>query len=222
MTRTAPEMNLFKDNSAPWILVVLVAVIGFYVTHVVEELRAGRTLVYRFDDDGDRVTLTLWNASRERVLSNLDLQITCADPPCFAGDDERGFYRMRITAPFAVQDIDTDPPGNEIVPFRVTLLPAARFQLVLVPDAFARERFLLFYAPQGTPKPLLILPSWSLSGFMALNYFRILSGALLAAVLVLLIYLGFSLHRLLTRTETSDGIPTYRVSLSRDRRRDRG
>ena len=62
------------------------AIIGFYVTTVVEEIRSGTAIVYNVTREDDAFVLTLRNVSRERIARDLRVGMQCAkgDALCFA------------------------------------------------------------------------------------------------------------------------------------------
>jgi hypothetical protein len=216
-------MNLFKATSAPWLLTAIVAIIAFFMTGLVEELRSGRTLVYRLDDDGATMTATLWNVSRTHVLRDLDIQLTCDAPPCFRKGPAGRYDLPQVTPPIATPDLRARIADEETVGFELTLLPGARLDITLFPVAPQTGNFRLFYVPGTVPQPLVILQSWSITGWTALNYFRILSIIQAIALSCLAGYLIYAVYGWIRPSRgAADETPAYRVLLSRDRDRDTG
>ena len=109
-------MNIFKNEKAPFVVVILVGVLGWYVSSLQENLNKRLPLIYSFSLSAelDGVVM-LENISKTKPFIG-EFQILCTQPdddtPCF-NIEKSVEPRYRVVPPFNLSN-EISPEGNEI------------------------------------------------------------------------------------------------------------
>lgn len=140
---------------------IFTAIIGFYVTTVVEEIRSGVAVVYSVERSDGRAVLTVKNVSRVKPLSGAMVGLVCADfKPCFSDENPEDVERKRFQ-PVAgfVRDIVLD---KRALAFRLDLVPGAKIEVSLSADESNTSDLIFQFLPAppsgapATSEPTLI------------------------------------------------------------------
>lgn len=193
-------MNVFKSDKAPYILGLLVTVIGWHVTQIGNEVTKTQAVTYRLDVDPRtrEIVVLIRNVSRTKSLVratfSLDCPraINCLEPLYTPEEGEDPVYGVvRAIAPNALAPASPPPSSAASVALINTVAAGGRYEIVARLARYHRRFFRAhplapwfeIYDPQieffFTPDPnrpldILIYDSRSITGFLVENYFRIL------------------------------------------------
>lgn len=192
---------MFAPGKFTAILTVITAVVAFYVTSVVEEIRSGPSASYaveRGDRKGERV-FVLENLSRTHAIRGAQIQLWCKDGSLcfkkFQNKDEEVYAAQRIHAPnlpnFDLK-IEGAPPA---VSFCLSAIASSKSAVRV--SSMARPRdIVVLYDPWSDKcgvatgqKPLLLMKKWNPHAAFARWYFEVFSIVLALSALYFLLML---------------------------------
>lgn len=194
-------MNLFTSDKAPAILVVLLSVVGFYVSTVVTEIRGQAAVTYDFTTDRDgSASLRLKNVALATTVENARFEMACLSqrPDCLdpMSDRDGDFHRLTRLPPVSPNNIDVVSSARGAV-LSATLLPGAVIEITVQRSGRAisdKDELVFFYnANEDAPQVLLLLKSAMLTSLLIDKYFDVMVLAFMAALvgLVVVIFLPF-------------------------------
>lgn len=178
-------MNLFTSQQAPAILALFVAVVGFYISTVIAEIRAQATITYRFEtaDDGS-ATLRLENVSLTQIVQSARFEIACTDgrAECLAPDANGDFASLRREPPVSPSNTQVEAAAEQ-AQLSATLVPGAAITLAVQKADSAGGTPLEFYytASRTAPEAILLLDADSLTARFVDSYFDLMLVGFLAA-----------------------------------------
>ncbi|WP_425098267.1 hypothetical protein [Tropicibacter sp. S64] len=192
-------MNLFTDSKTPAILTIFLAVVGFYISTVVKEIRALPVLTYAFETTDAGATLTLKNVSLASLVPDTRFEIACVDQraECLA-DLGGSFHQLGRVAPVSPANTlgSSDASGAVL---RATLVPGAIVTLTV--KAAGNMPLEFFYtAAKDDPQAVLLLDAHSPTALFVDNYFDIM---VMAFVLALIGLASVILYPLLPRKSSA-------------------
>lgn len=132
-------MNIFRNEKAPFVVVILVGVLGWYVSSLQSNLNERLPLIYSisFSTEQNGV-VTLENISKAKSF-NGEFQILCTqaddDTPCF-NIETSVEPRYRVVPPFNLSN-EISPEGNEagsLVKVDAWIPPTATIQIEFDPN----------------------------------------------------------------------------------------
>ncbi|MDU8913346.1 hypothetical protein [Aestuariicoccus sp. MJ-SS9] len=148
---------MFPVQFASALIAIFTAIIGFYVTTVVEEIRSGVAIVYSLERSQQTSRLKLYNASRTATVTNLKVAMKCVEDDqsgdCFVVD-ENGLVNVspRFFAPIAAgldrSSIFADASAIQAV---VALSPGARIELSVASNPANKSGLLFVNFPATAP-----------------------------------------------------------------------
>jgi hypothetical protein len=211
---------MFNPSLFTAILGIFSAVLGFYITHVVEELRSGYTAIYEFEtnENSDEVLFHLDNISRSKRIEAASFVIKCKDQRenCFKPLDEKTadgvtFVRGVTTAPNFGRPIDSSLSGPASIQVCLGAIALSRTSLKFRPEDGARSDLIALYDPWsencGATKDdasnLLLLRTFDPHAFLTKHYFVAATWALVGSTLWLLLT-GFFFLNTYKREEVKD------------------
>ncbi|KUF11434.1 hypothetical protein [Pseudoponticoccus marisrubri] len=175
-------MNLFTSEKASAVLAIFLAVVGFYVTSVVEEIRSQPVVTYRFDRAPDgSAELRLENISLASLVEDSRFEIACVDlrPDCLRpqdGDADR-FHKLTREPPVSPSNTSVDSTASGVA-LSATLVPGAVVRLTTQRSDAALEddTTLEFYytAAPNDPKSLLLIDGYTATAVFVGSYFHIM------------------------------------------------
>ncbi len=201
---------MFRLQFASALTAVFTAIVGFYVTTVVEEIRSGAALVYRVDRTYETSRLTIYNASRSASVTGLPIGMSCVsdvkDAGCFQPDaPAQREYHAPIKGEILRPLVDAST-----VDFEVSLLPGARVSFSVDSDPGNRTGLLFKTFPQRpagpgqaapetglhaianalagpskAPPTPVFLEAGTITGFLVQHYFSVIAWAMVASSLLL-------------------------------------
>ncbi|MBT0779256.1 hypothetical protein [Paracoccus sp. pheM1] len=204
---------MFRLQFASALTAVFTAIVGFYVTTVVEEIRSGVALVYDVERTDETSRLSIYNASRSASVTELPIGMSCVNDvenaDCFRPDAPRlPEYHVPIKGEILRPLVDAST-----VDFEVSLLPGARVSYSVGSDP-GNKTGLLFktfpqrpadppapppktglYAiadaladPSEAPPTPVFLDARTITGFLVQHYFSVIAWAMVVSCLLLAIF----------------------------------
>lgn len=233
---------MFSAQFVSTVAAMFVAVIGFYVTTVVEELRSGEVIVYEakrspaFSSHGNQtIVFSLANVSRDKTVSDLKIGMRCksGDISCFLDET----YNEEYFAPIKgkIENVITD---IQTTVFSVSLLPGARVALerqansknqsdlivVYFPTSPANERqgqsllqAIGLVAKPATPPDAtpVLLKRHSVTALFVEHYFTVVAIAMLLSAVLLVSMLGYYIFKVVKQEpEGENEVQNLAVSLT--------
>ena len=198
-------MNIFTSDKVPFVLGLLVTVIGWHVSQFVAEITKTQAVSYNLSTDrktGD-IVASIRNVSRTKSLVNATFSIACVNgknclvplyPPEPGAEPEYGDIRS-----FPPNSVHPDPVSNTArsISFRATVAAGGRYAIVGRLAQPAAEAEFFFIPDQDRPLDIFIYDRNSAMGFLVENYLLIL----LFSFLFFLIALVYSILLGLRRSE---------------------
>lgn len=194
--------KLLTPNLFTKLLVGFAALAGFYITHVVEDLRSGYTATYVFkpDPSTNSVVFHLNNISRSKIIEAASFVIKCADQnnDCFSfapSSNPAAFVNELTTAPNFGRPINSGRSGPAAVEVCLGAIAASQTSIRIFPKGGSDTGLLALYDPWSTGCPaidpeaknLLLLQPSDPHAFFTRHFFTFLSYALLISVIILII-----------------------------------
>ncbi len=142
---------MFPSQFTSAIIAVFTAIIGFYVTTVIEEIRSGSAVIYSVEKKHGEAVLFLKNASRDGALQDLHVGMSCADfseqRTCFPTPPTEREVSITKFAPVAgeVAAPNSTPLSLE---FRATLVAGASIKVTVAANSENSSDLLFVYFPQ--------------------------------------------------------------------------
>ena len=129
-------MTIFRSNSVPYVLVIIVAVLGWQFTQLAPEIASTRAPSYRItiDEDVRTAKLRLTNISRSQPIEQLTFSLVCREKgDCFTkdrADGQTGNYAHFIAvAPVAPTGTEFVNATAEFVTFTLTVPAGGSIEL---------------------------------------------------------------------------------------------
>jgi len=237
-------MNIFQMTTGPYLLVLVVSILGWQVNAISTELTSANAASFHVKvyEPEKMVGVQLQNLSRKNAMRNVRFSLVCRSSvsPCFGatGSQQNLFDQTNIIAysPVAPTATKIAVISADEVTIR-TDLPSGAMVEVRAPYAAADPDFVFYYVadtpvaraeakePADRQSEIFLVEANSLLGLLLANYVDILIFSLLAAsaVVVIWIVLGlFSLFFRKAKAEVDNEEKFYRIVLSRDNRRPAG
>lgn len=187
-------MHIFLSDKVPYVVGLLMAIIGWHVSQIVNEISSTRAVSYSVEVNsrtGD-VLAHIENVSRTKSLVNARFAIACASgTACFeplqpAEEGEDPVYGdlrpVPPNFPAEAQRIDSAMS----IQYRNTIAAGGEFHIVgrlISPDMPVNFYFI---PDPANPLDIFIYDKNSLTGFLVENYLGILASSLLATVAILI------------------------------------
>lgn len=174
------RMHIFLSDKVPYIVGLLVAVIGWQISQLVTMITSTRAVAYELsiDRSSGEVTARIKNVSRTKSLENVTFAISCTEP-CFA---PRVAAQPNVAATYG--NIRAVPPNLPVVTERrdsamsilYTNTVAAGGEFNIIGRLVRPETRVNFYFIPARTRPLdiYIYDAASLTGFVVENYLGIL------------------------------------------------
>lgn len=176
---------------------IVITFVGFYISHVVEDLRSGYTATYMFESDTKTksVVFHLNNISRSKRIEAASFVIRCEnqDSECFSTlEDSKPpvFVREVQTAPNFGRPIVPDSSGPAAIQVCLGAIAGARTSVRFLPSGGPDSNLLALYDPWSETctstdpeaQNLLLLHPKDIHAFLALNFFGILTYLLILTI----------------------------------------
>lgn len=195
-------MKILTSDKAPFVLGLLVTIIGWHVSQFVAEITKTQAVSYNLQVDRETrdVVASIRNVSRTKSLVNATFSIACANgenclvplyPPEAEAEPVYGGIRS-----FAPNSVHPEPRRNSArsIAFRATIAAGGRFAIVgrlARPDARAE----FFFIPdQQRPLDIYIYDRNTVMGFLVENYLLILLVSFLFFTIALMYSILFGLR----------------------------
>jgi len=195
-------MNIFKSDKAPYVLGLLVTVIGWHVSQIVNEIRSIQAVSYSVGINrktGD-VTALVRNVSRTRSLAGAIFSLECDNgESCFEALDpfEEGetpvYGSVEAIPPHALtRQVRRDSASS--IMFTNTVAPDGRYRIVgKLASSHRHAEVNFFYIPipnrDGRPLDIYVYNRDTLRGVVIENYLGLLGVSLLLCLIFLVITL---------------------------------
>lgn len=184
-------MNLFTTDKSPAILAIFVAVIGFYISTVAEQIRSQATVTYDVQNlSGGRMMLRLENVSREKIVNKAAFEFSCnpITSDCFTRmptkDGAERLYILNRSQPVSPSDVVVSKSGFALK-ITATMVPGAVITLQVKRSDQAIKREIpieFYYTPDvNEPEAVLLLDRNSLTAQFVASYLEIMILAFLLA-----------------------------------------
>ncbi|MFZ7089780.1 hypothetical protein [Primorskyibacter sp. 2E233] len=188
-------MNLFTDSKTPAILTIFIAVVGFYISTVVTEIRGQSVLTYRFATGSDgAATLRLKNVSLSSLVPLTRFEIACSDQraECLSEMPGGAFHALGRVPPVSPANTEgvSDAAGAVLV---ATLVPGAIVEITVQAATPGTDLEFFYTASRDNPEPLLLLDAGSPTALFVDNYFDIMVLAFVIALAGLVIVILYPL-----------------------------
>lgn len=211
--------DVFKPGVFTNILAIFTAMVGFYVTSVVEELRSGHTAIYSFERDWETKTILfhLENISRARRIDKANILIRCKDQQeeCFTplteanGSTPSQYVRLHVTSPNFGRPLDEGNSTSGTINVCLGAIAGSRSSVRFELHDSMHTELIAFYNPWsnrcGAESPeatnILLLRPRDLHAIAAKHYFSVIGGALTASLLALLVTAVFQVRDALRRNK---------------------
>ena len=197
-------MNSLSTDKVPALLTLLVAIIGFFITDIMEEIRSGRPLLYDFSQSTDgtkssnenedrKTTLSLENASRDRSIVALEAMLFCdeAQSNCLRKIDGKFF-----TTPFHgfqegdkvyIQPSFSEKSSSESEVYgELSLAPGGKIEIDFYPNKGMFDSLAFLINPE-TEQPVLLIPKRSIQGRFLRYYIEMMTLVFLLSVFLLIL-----------------------------------
>lgn len=225
---------MFPVQFTSAVIAIFTAIIGFYVTTVVEEIRSGTAVIYDVERHDRRAVVFLKNASREATVRNLHVGVSCSDfskQTCFpVAPSER---EISITRFAPISGNATAPRTTPVtLEFRATLVAGAEVQVTIPSNSENKSDLLFVYFPNfsepvaSDTEPTLIetirdalknpsppqetpvfLERGSLTALFVEYYFSFMALAMLVTTILLLISMGWWAYSSVSNAVETPGEP---------------
>jgi hypothetical protein len=198
-----PMSNIFKDSSAPYVLTLLVSLLGWMFNTAI---KSGENIwvvhyeqTYETKDGAPMVTVFFENKSLFKLLNVGTFTIECADqkysssaaPQCFTNLPNAMVPAVplrvgNVSLPSVPQKVDNKgikapallPPGGK-VGYRIGLVEAnTPLRIGYTPDA----------ATAAGGAQMLLTDSWSPEGFVFANYLRLVGAGFIVLLFLILVW----------------------------------
>jgi len=201
---------MFRLQFASALTAVFTAIVGFYVTTVVEEIRSGVALVYVVARTDEVSRISIYNASRSAYVTELQIGMSCVqdvqNEGCFLPDAPKTpEYHAPIKGEILEPLVDAST-----VDFKVSLLPGARVSYSVGSDPGNKTGLLFKTFPQRPSAPKasapktglfaiadalagaskappapVFLDAGTITGFLVQHYFSAIAWAMVASCVLL-------------------------------------
>ena len=192
---------VFKPGLFTGIFAIFTAMVGFYITGVVEELRSGYTAIYSFEQDSPSRTVLfhLDNISREKRIDKANILIRCKDQrtDCFKKLSAGEYALPKIAPPNFGRPLDAGNSTSEIINVCLGAIASSRSSVRFAVADDLHTDLIALYNPWsqrcGADSPeatnILLLGPWDLHAIAAKHYFTVI-GVFLILFLVALFASG--------------------------------
>ncbi len=188
-------MDIFSSDKAPYAFILMVSVLGWFLTNAVSEGRKHLLLTYSSEvvtnGDAPYLRLTLRNDSVEAPFKNIAVELTCPNSqPCMT--DERPATHNEIAArqmlpPWAIDltPATEDKTVNKTLYSFSPMIPAGAELTMIAGLASPAVRPAVFLrVPDTTTLAPDLTEGFSFYGFVFRNYFSILLIGGAASILI--------------------------------------
>ena len=181
-------VNILKDTSAPFLLTLLIAAVGWLFDKSIGEFQNIAFLNYetRIEKTADqqRLSIAVRNRSLSHTLRNVVVVVQCpANSECLvpkaSATPDNQFFAFFSVPPYQLPvrvDVDVNPGFSQLV---LEFLPAGAS--VLLEYLVTADPAVSFSVPTMTTERIAVYSGFSLRAWLASNYFK----ALLALLVVL-------------------------------------
>lgn len=199
------------------ILAIFTAMVGFYVTSVVEELRSGHTAIYSFERDRKTQTILfhLENISRAKRIEEANILIRCKDQRmrCFKpiaeadGSTVSQYARPEVTPPNFGMPLNEGNSTSDTINVCLGAIAGSRSSLRFKLHDSMQTELIALYNPWskrcGAESPeatnILLLRPWDLHAIAAKHYFSAIGVALIVFLVALSATAAFRVRDALRR-----------------------
>ena len=185
-------MNIFRSDKAPYIVGLLVTLLGWHIAQLVEDLRSAKSLTYSVSVEGHpgRVTAYLRNVSKTNAIVGARFTLACApDVSCLVADTQK----VVVQEPHLITASDIISASDSI---QVETSLAAGAALSFGAQLSGRGSDPKFYFMPGAENTLdiYLIKRWSVRGVLVENQFAILFTSFVILI-ILLVVIAFTLWR---------------------------
>lgn len=195
-------MNIFTSDKAPYVLGLLVTIIGWHVSRFVDEVTKTQAVSYNLEVNWDtrEVVALIRNVSRTKSLVNATFSIACINgedcldplyPPAAGEEPVYGDIRS-----FPPNSVHPEPRANSArsIAFRATV--AAGGQYAIAGRLARRDSAVEFYfiPDQERPLDIFIYNRRTVMGLLVENYLLIMISSFLFFMITLIYSIGSSLR----------------------------
>lgn len=193
--------ELLKSNGATAVLSGFIALSGFYVTHVVEELRSGRTATYHFGSNHETGTsyFYLSNISRRYAIKGARIIIKCSDQrnncfdPLIGKNGQLVFVREVSKPPIFARPIQGNQSAASLIQICLSVIPSSTARIEFSTPEAHKNDLMAMYDPwykgcednDTKDASLLLLNRFDMHALVARYYFNIVAVILLFFVVLL-------------------------------------
>ena len=174
-------MHIFLSDKVPYIVGLLLAVIGWQISQLVTMITSTRAVAYELSIDrtSGEVVARVKNVSRTKSLENVTFAISCAAPqPCFAplvaaeADEEPMFGNIRPVPP-NLPVVTARSDSQMSIQYTNSIAAGGEFRIVgrlIRPDMAVN----FYFIPGPSPPDIFIYDGDSLTGFVVEHFLGIL------------------------------------------------
>lgn len=194
---------VFRPGVFTGVLAIFTAMVGFYVTSVVEELRSGYTAIYSFERDWKSKTILfhLDNVSRTKRIDKANILIRCRDQrsDCFTPLNDEDYAVQTITPPNFGRPLEAENSTSDTINVCLGAIASSRSSMRFAVLSQMHTDLVALYNPWssrcGASNPeatnILLLRPWDLHAIAAKHYFTAVGVSLLIFLVALLATGGF-------------------------------
>lgn len=196
-------MNIFRSDSAPYVLALIVSALGWYFAQLTEELRSSRTAIYTVSHSSLNRTaeVTFENLSRSEAMRGLIVHAAC-DGDSRVDPSVRNRSRTIVYPPHRpLEDTGLESTARQ-ESYRIGIAPGGAIGVNFsLPNC--QSTITLSFNQESDPQFYLI-PSRSIEGFVASNYAVVLVIGFVVFASILAIWIMISLYFLWRRRKHED------------------
>jgi hypothetical protein len=195
-------MDILRHDKAPYIVALLVSVLGWHIAQLTDDIRSTRSVLYTIETDvkSRQITALVHNVSKTHSLKQARFSLACLPgQACLMPNTQR----LNVYPPNgAMAGIESDPtavtitatmPADGRIDFGATLSRDGSLpKFVFVPD---EENVIDIYVFEGG----------GIRGFLVENYFSIILISFLLLLALLLLIMGALLRRRPATEEVQEG-----------------
>lgn len=205
---------MLSSKFAPTIIAIFTAIIGFYVTTVVEEIRSGSAIVYDVQRGESDIKLTLRNVSRSSTVKDLEIGLICKDRKIFCFHKDVDNPDITYFAP-VTGTVKTTQKNEYVLELKTTLVPGAAVLISQKSNASNLSEPLFVYFPftkakpvswidrleglfspvSSAPAPPVFLKQGEITTWLVENYFATMTLAMSVSVLLLVVIIVVGLFK---------------------------
>lgn len=175
-------MGILAADKAPYVIVLLLSLLGWHVAQLTDEIRSTRAVSYDVQTSDDEIRVKVHNVSRRQSVGNATFVIQCPREReiCLAP----GSGRAIIVPPTAVQATAIGNDGN-YAEFRVTLAAGGSVEFRARREHGQSVPLFLFIPDSERPLDVYIYDANTVMGFLVANFTELVVASFLFFLVLL-------------------------------------